>query len=403
MTLYFIKEGKLHLLEGNKTRELPDGIYDGYVRRTEANARRKEWKHSGEGAKFTGAFEPTEAPSLPYSHIRSVGEHDGIIYYSEQIDEISGIYKKLHPDDTSEKVGISANDCSFLAFDIKNDKMAVSVGGAMGAHIGVCSMPSLDIKMVTEGDSHDTEPCFSLVRENTVYFSSRGIARREEEDEFARGKKALTPLDIMRLMGEIASKAELGPSAVCRIDLNTYKLDTVVEHEGYDCIKPACAADGSLYYIKKPYETEKASNSLGCFVDAILMPFRLLLALFGFLNLFSMKYSGKTLSGTSTKAKHKSERELFIDGNLINAERELKANSKDKNPGIIPRTYELHRIDKKGNDTLIKRGVLCYTIDRTGNVICSNGRHILCIDSQGNETVLAKEDCVTFLKELDIQ
>jgi hypothetical protein len=281
--------------------------------------------------------------------------------------------------------------------------MAVSVGGAMGAHIGVCSLPSLDIEMVTEGDSHDTDPCFSVVRNDTVYFSSRGIARREETDEFARGKKMLTPLDVMRMMGEAASAAELGPSAVCRIDLNSCKLDTVVEHEGYDCTKPKCAADGSLYYIKKPYETEKKPSSLGCLVDALLMPFRLLAALFGFLSFFSMKYSGKTLSENSAKAKQKSERELFIDGNLINAERELKANSKDENPGIIPRTHELHRIDRKGNDTVIKRGVLCYTIDGEGNVVCSNGRHILRIDSQGKETVIAKEDCVTFIKELDVQ
>ena len=121
MAFYFIKDGRLNLLEGDKGRELPDGIYDGYVRRSEANARRKEWKHSGEGAKFTEAYEPKEAPTRPYSHINAVGEHDGIIYYSEQIDEISGIYKKSFADDTSEKVGISANDCAFLSFDIKND------------------------------------------------------------------------------------------------------------------------------------------------------------------------------------------------------------------------------------------------------------------------------------------
>ena len=92
---------------------------------------------------------------------------------------------------------------------------------------------------------------------------------------------------------------------------------------------------------------------------------------------------------------------MYIDGNLINAEKELRANAKkgDKNPGIIPRSWELRRLDSSGNDTLIKRGVSAFRVDETmGDILLSNGSHILKLDKNGKEEKILSAPKVTFIK-----
>ena len=83
--------------------------------------------------------------------------------------------------------------------------------------------------------------------------------------------------------------------------------------------------------------------------DMLLGPVRLLQALGGFLNLFSMRYGGKPLhsgGAAPAQAKEKSERELFIEGNLIQAERNLKENQRrgEANPGIVSGAWRLVRL-----------------------------------------------------------
>ena len=118
-----------------------------------------------------------------------------------------------------------------------------------------------------------------------------------------------------------------------------------------------------------------------------------------------MKYSGKTLTNGKgdTKAKNRTEAEMFIDGNLINASRELEKNQKsgDKFPGIIPRSYELcRRHGANGREEVIKNGIIAYALGLSGEIYCSNGNHLLKLTPSGNryeETVLAKEKAISFI------
>ena len=136
-----------------------------------------------------------------------------------------------------------------------------------------------------------------------------------------------------------------GPTSVCSIDTERGELTEILSDPEYDYTSPYSSFDGSLYYIKKPYSLGIAPNPLGILGDILLFPFRILRALFSFLNVFSATYSGKTLTkGKNTK--YKDEKKTFIDGNLINAEKELQENARkgEKFPGIIPRSWELHKL-----------------------------------------------------------
>ena len=134
-------------------------------------------------------------------------------------------------------------------------------------------------------------------------------------------------------------------------------------------------------------------------MDIVLFPIRLLGAIFGFLNVFSAKYSGKTLS-KNRDIKNRDEKELFIDGNLINAEKELKANKRkgDKIPGIIPHSWELRRLDTNGNDTLVRAGVAAFFVNENEkNILVSNGSGVLRINSDGKEEKICSVGKITYI------
>ena len=403
--LYFIKDGKHCLLNGGRVDELPDGILDGYVRRAAESARRNEWKTSGEGAKFTGTYVAGADPQSRIQSIRAsvngLGEYGGALYFSERIDGVSGIYKKISSTDTSEAIAISSNDRAYLAFDMFDGRLAVSVMSAGEAHIGISSLPSFDIRTVTEGSSVELDPVWSRTERDMIYFSSAGLPQFDSSD--MEEAPPMTPAAIMNAMNSSAAPVRRGPSSICRLKLSDGELETLLEDERFDFVKPFSAPDGSLYCVKKPYSAQsEGNNSLGCAADILLLPVRLIKALFGFLSFFSIKYSGTPLSGGGIRAKNKDAGQIRIDGNLINAEKELKANAKDENPGIIPKSFELLRIAPDGTQTTLRRGVLCYTLDDAGNVVYSNGKYIIRLNADGSETRLAAADGVTLLKYLPV-
>ena len=94
---------------------------------------------------------------------------------------------------------------------------------------------------------------------------------------------------------------------------------------------------------------------------------------------------------------------MFIDGNLINAGEEMERNQKsgDKFPGVIPRSYELcRRLGPNGDEEIIKKGIIAYAVDTNGDVICSNGNHLLKLTHAGGkyeEALLTKEKAISFI------
>jgi len=94
---------------------------------------------------------------------------------------------------------------------------------------------------------------------------------------------------------------------------------------------------------------------------------------------------------------------MFIDGNLINASRELEKNQKsgEKFPGIVPHSYELcRRYGVSGREETIKKGIIAYAVSESGEIFCSNGNHLLKLTPNGDryeETVMAKEKAISFV------
>ncbi len=402
MNFKYISNGKLYEYNNGEINEIGSGILDSYKTKVKDSAERNEWKYTGTGAAFTGTYRQgasaDDAVSSIYSFVNCVGSHNGDIIYSLDIDNTNGIYRK--PRDASSKeegIVLCGSNVFYRDFDIRGDLMVATSAFAGESHIGVLDMISKQFITYTEGHSLDVTPVWSRVNKSKIYFCCIGLpestAPREDRQTMSYGQI------LNEMYAPVERMANRGPSSICILDISRGTLEEILTDNRYDYTHPASTSDGSLYYIRKPYNPGAGGGStLGCLADIVMIPVRLFEALFGFLNVFSAKYSGKTLSRSNLK--NRDEGKMFIDGNLINAEMELKKNAKrgDKNPGIIPRSWELRCLAPNGEDRLVRTGVTAFRVDEvTGDILFSNGSAILKLDKNGNEEKIAKADKVTFI------
>ena len=148
------------------------------------------------------------------------------------------------------------------------------------------------------------------------------------------------------------------------------------------------AADGALYYIRRPYNEHARVRPLRALKDTVLLPFRLLFALMGFLNFFSMRYSGKKLSTPAgTPRRDVDMKQMMIWGNLIQAEQ----SAEDEGADMVPSSWQLARRSPDGNEEVLAYGVLAYDLASDGTIVYSNGNAIFVRHPDGRKEQVVKE------------
>ena len=153
--------------------------------------------------------------------------------------------------------------------------------------------------------------------------------------------------------------------------------------------------DGNLYFIKQPVNTSKRGFGR-MLLNLLLIPYRLLEAFICFLETFTMMFTGKGFSKNSNrresaKTSNKRPDEIFIEGNLINVEKEYKNNirHKDNYAGYAPRTWQLIKQDINGNQTVLINGVIDYDLLPDGSILYTNGKHVLIKNLDGKVQKIA--------------
>lgn len=402
-TFFYISDGEPYLFDSGRETALPSGVLTRYIEGVRDRAKRNEWKESGSGAIFMGTA-TSETPESAVSSINArtlcIGFDNDRLLYSLKIDNVCGIYSKRSFRDMDEGMVLSDRSQRYGEFDTNAlGDLCVAVSFAGETHIGIKRQGQSDCVQITEGESVERDPVWSKVNKDLIYYSSAGLERREDKDDEIGTDIQAGMFSIYDMIKDAAPRAH-SPFSLCSIDIKKGEIAEIRSSDKFDFIKPRTANDGSLYYIKKPFENERRKTSVGgCLLDILTAPIKLIGALVGFFNIFTIKYSGKNLrSSGDTKTKHRSDDQIFIDGNIISAERELKANADrgEKYPGFIPRSFELHKISRGGEDVIVKKGVIAYTL-RGDDVIYSNGSSVILLSQSGSETLLSKAEKVTFL------
>lgn len=397
-SFYYIAEGEMFRFADGKAQPVRSEVRDSFTDSVRRKAAQDEWRYQGDGAAFIGTYRPdmnAEARMRAVNaRVTCVGEHQGRLLYAMDMGQSGGLYVKA-PDADRDGILLCEAHTRYGAFDTLGDYMTYTAAAFGESHIGILNIANKHSQICTEGHVIESSPVFDRADPHRILFCSSGLPVEDAPED---GTPTPPPsyADMVQDMYDASSyEARKGPSALCVLNLENREVTELLSDPRYDYLRPATAADGTLYYIRRPYEAERMST-LGCLADALLFPVRLLGALFGFLNVFSAKYAGKTLSRSDVK--HRDERQMRIDGNLVNAERALRENRRDEHPGIIPRTWQLIRRSPDGTEITVKRGVCAFALCEDGTLLVSNGSAVLHMTKDGREDCLLRTEGVTFLK-----
>ncbi len=353
-----------------------------YKKNRESIEKKNAWKTEGMGAAFRGhQMRPghdSEAIDARAAVNGLAFANDGKIVYSLSVENYSGIFLKNPKDDAATEGHIvHDNKTAFLNLDYhqETEEIIVSVqDSAWERHLALFEPNSSRYRKVTEGDCVDENPVWGKRARRSVYYDSAGVGKD------AQG----------RLVG-------VGEKVINRLDLDSGMITELVSLPKHDCFLPRVDGDERLYFIKRPHR-KPGPEKMG-FKDVLLIPWRLVRAVYSFLQFFSMRYTGEPLSTAGPnplKAKDKDPKELYNNGNMINAEQAFRENSSkgDKYPGIAPRTWELTRRERDGSLTCLKKGVPDFDVTANDGIVFSNGKYLMKMDREGTEQVIEKTDLI---------
>lgn len=364
MKIYCISEGELNLIENGKSRIITCERIKNYIDTVTRMRQRDEWKTTGKGARFMGVEPKEYETGNRMLYLRSVGNYGGKLIYSTFIDGMGGMY--LKDSDSGDETYVFANK-EFDITDIcaEGDKCVIVAGlGNYERHIGIADINTGGVNQVTEGFTSETHPFISRTDSNKIYYTAMGYAR-----------------------DNVGNVVEKSPCSICCYNESTGELDDIISDDNFDYIKPSDDKEGNLYYIKREYQpTKKKSNLL---MDILLFPVRIVKAIGGFLSVFSMAFGGEPLrtgGSNPSKTKNPDERELFVEGNMIKAQKQL---SDDSEEGIIPSGWELIK-NENGKETVLKKGVMDYHITDEGEIVYSDGAFVRIIRADGKTEKLCK-------------
>ncbi|MGN0805179.1 MAG: hypothetical protein ACI4MS_07325 [Candidatus Coproplasma sp.] len=361
--------------DGERSAIYPSERIESYKANAESISRKAEWKHSGEGAIFRGdtsySRESAREINGEVSGVYPVGE-DKIIY-TYKVCDASGIYvKNLADKKLSESHVINSGNLVFGTgmADGQNDRFAVSVQrNWLNADIAVFDLKTSDYKLLTDGDTFDTDPFISTEEEGIIYFASRGVGR-DAHGEFA----------------------EFAPSVICRLDTNKMTVEEVASDAKFSYFKPVLHK-GKLYAIKAPSKSEKGENG---FISFLLFPWRILQAIANLINIFVHAMTGKSASGNGsnpTAGRDYDSRKIEIEGSLIDIEKQKKKNAskKDSDFGIIPDSWQV--VEVSSGEVIVK-GVCDFDIAEDGTFIATNGRRIFAVNDGKRTKLCNTEMCL---------
>ncbi|HEY7116495.1 MAG TPA: hypothetical protein VH475_07915 [Tepidisphaeraceae bacterium] len=243
------------------------------------------------------------------------------------------------------------------------------------ANIALMPPNGKGLRDVTEGDSVDEAPAWVPGAARTIVFQSAGIGRNQAGHTIA-----------------------LGPYAIQRLDLERDEFTTLLEDEHTDFLIPRLAADGTLYFIQRPWQPHghESPSPLKFAMDALLFPVRLASAIVGFLNFFSVMFSNQPLiTAGGPKREGPSTRYLQFWGKWIDAEKQLKkAERKGPEASLVPDSWKLIRRRPNGDEDVLASGAVCFDLAPDGSLVYTNGRAVYHLDAAGNRTTLCTDKMI---------
>jgi hypothetical protein len=376
LKIAYITDKEMFIWDNGKTTPIPSQYLENYMENLKVIQRRKEWKQKSMTAAmgYDGMF-PEMDPQMEMENYKITGltryGRTRSLIYSIRIEQMGGLFK-VNPFGKGDSEGHIFHDKDVTiqnpCYNSKNNTLIYSQQ-EMGQqeHLYAMNLKDGSTTTLTEGDTVDTFPRWTQDSQDALVYQSAGIGR-----------------------GANGVYVGTAPSGINQLNIKTGEIEELVKYDHYDCLAPMMDADGNLYYIKRPYKSHTRQGSL--LMDILLMPFRIVNAIFNWLNFFSMRYTGKPLTSGSNPARNDGDPEkYFIHGNLVDASKILGDQlRKDRRLGLVPRSWELIKLPEGGKVEVLAEGIISFDIAPDGAIVCSNGKEVYSLDEHGKRTSLIK-------------
>jgi hypothetical protein len=374
--LAFVSRGKLfYCAPGEPQREIHSPHVQSVMDRLERSRQLHGWKQGTSlGMSFSrravrGA--PCDEAPLQFRSAQFAGAGKLVYFLSD--DRMGGLFE--------QDVATGAEKRLLHRQDLLLEDLRVSPDGTklLCTHrspSGTANVVMLDAdggnyRELTGGDTADTAPAWVPGRPDLVVLQSSGLARHESGVVVARGPASIQLLD--------AARGSLTP---------------IVEDPRFDHLTPRVAPDGSLWFIRRPYESLRYGGG-AALTDALLFPFRLLRALLHFLNFFSLMYSRKPLTSASGPPTEHDIKDILIQGKRIDAEAALRRGALvDGVRPLVPATWQLVRRAEDGSEAVVARHVASFVLGADGTVFYSTGYAVFALDRPGAPRLVLRDELV---------
>lgn len=378
MDIAYIAQGKIHVKRGSAAPVILDSKFGQTVRQRAIDLeKRNAWKTQGTGSQFMrgnlwGARANPEDMRIAVNGLTRRGDN---FIYSLETSEIGGVFR-LSSDGSEEQRLLHTADYRVreIIADEKGERLACVFDHRGYSTIAVMRADGSDPSEATEGDSSDLAPSWVPGSPDRVLFQSAGIGRNAAGYALARG-----------------------PFAIHELDLSAGEVRTLLEDPAADLMGPRQDAHGQLFYIKRPWKNPFAKTPWWRgILDFLLFPFRLLYALFQFLNFFTVRYTGKTLTTTGGAQQREADlKQMMIWGNMVDAREAARNQGNTDTPDLVPKNWELVCRDHNGTTTTLARGVVSFDLCPNGSLVYSNGSAVFLRSPDGKSELLVKDGLIS--------
>ena len=305
------------------------------------------------------------------------GDSENEIYYILDLGPVGGLFMfDLELEEETRLMhsqGFTATDLSRHPHD---GRMAVALpreDGTVG--LSVTRNDGLFPRAISMSDSWDEAPCWLRDGSPRIVFQSSAVGRNEHG--FAVGKSNYR---------------------IEQLDLDEEKIESLVEEEGLDLIAPRVTDDGSLLFIRRPYQVSHARRHSiwETLKDAVLFPFRLLRMFVYFFNFMSMAFTGKPLMRAGTPEQNaKRSPFLMLYGQAVDTRLAMKkAAGSEGKASLVPKEWELVRRSPEGAETVLACNVLGFDVSPGGTIIYTDGSAVFHLSGSDDAVKVADGDLI---------
>lgn len=367
MRFAFLSDGKLYVKHpGTDPREIESAFAAERLAREQQRVDRHAWKGAGRDPQETynaqriwgkqaGGRSPAEEAAPVFRHIAAGAAPDELLYVLE-MSASSGLFR-YNLSTGEERRVFHRRDffCAGLDCDPATGDIVFSTADRSGlANLEKLGPDRASDRALTDGEARDTEPSHvPCAAPGTLVFQSAGAGRDADGHLLA-----------------------FGPSSILRFTPDPSRLETLVELETHDHLTPRMAPDGSLYFIRRPYQDFARPGFFEQVKSFVLMPYHLALAIYGFLDAFTRIFGRTPLreaGGPETRLPP-ARRWLQLHGTSLDLVHALKRHERgDASASLVPATWQLIRRTPDGLDETIAERVACYALAHDGTLLYSNG------------------------------